>query len=98
MRCPRLVDKEALPMADETKRPMTDARKKANIKYDSKAYDKILLRVRSGRKEEIETHAAQYQKETGDVGKVGYSPAGSITGFISRAIDETMERDREGAK
>ncbi|MCL2357699.1 MAG: hypothetical protein FWC70_11230 [Defluviitaleaceae bacterium] len=80
-------------MADETKRPMTDARKKANTKYDSKAYDKILLRVRAGRKSEMEAHAAQYQKEVGEIGKAGYSPAGSMQGFINRAIDETMERD-----
>jgi hypothetical protein len=72
---------------------MTEARKKANAKYDSKAYDKILLRVRVGRKEEIEDHAAQYQPEVGEIGKAGYSPAGSVQGFINRAIDETIERD-----
>jgi len=72
---------------------MSEARKKANAKYDSKAYEKILLRVRTGRKSEIESHAAQYQPEAGEVGKAGYSPAGSLQGFINRAIDETMERD-----
>ena len=83
-------------MPDNKKRPMTEARKQANAKYDSKAYDKILLRVRAGRKEEIEAHAEQYQPEAGEIGKAGYSPAGSLQGFINRAIDETMERDTAG--
>ena len=81
-------------MADETKRPVSEARKKANAKFDSKAYDKILLRVRAGRKEEIEVHAEQYQPEAGEIGKAGYSPAGSLQGFINRSIDETMLRDK----
>ena len=81
-------------MPENKKRPMTDARKVANARYDSKTYDKIMLRVRSGRKAEIEAHATQHQPETGEIGKSGYSPAGSVQGFINRAIDETMERDR----
>lgn len=82
-------------MAEE-KRPMSEARKKANAKYESKAYDKILLRVEAGKKDEIKAHAEKHQKETGEIGKAGYSPKGSLTGFISRAIDETMERDKDG--
>jgi hypothetical protein len=82
---------------DDTKRPASEARKKANSKYDSKAYDKILLRVRAGRKGEIEAHAQQHQAEVGEVGKAGYSPAGSLQGFISRAIDEKMARDKGGS-
>ena len=81
-------------MLNGKKRQMTEARKQANAKYDSKAYDKILLRVHFGRKKEIETHAAQYQPTAGEIGKAGYSPAGSLQGFINRAIDETMERDK----
>ena len=81
-------------MPDEKKkRPMTEARKAANSRYDNAAYDKIMLRVRAGRKTDIEEHAAQYQPQAGEIGKAGYSPAGSLQGFINRAIDETMERD-----
>jgi len=83
-------------MADDTKRPMTDARKKANAKFKASAYDRLELNLPKGKKDEIKNHAAQYQNETGEIGKVGYSPAGSITGFISRAIDEAMERDKDG--
>jgi len=64
------------------------------LKYDSKAYDKILIRVEAGKKDEIKAHAEKYQKESGTIGTSGYSPKGSLTGFINRAIDETMEKDK----
>ncbi len=58
---------------------LTTARKKANAKYEAKAYDKTLIRLPKGRLDEIRAHIA---------------PAGeSLNGFISRAISETMERD-----
>jgi len=75
------------------KKPMSEARKRANAKYDGKAYDKILLRVKAGEKEVIQSHAKLYQEEAGEIGKPGYSPAGSLQGFICRAIDETIARD-----
>ena len=83
-------------MAGEVKRPMTEARKKANAKFAASAYDRIELKIPKGKKDEIKTHAEQYQKASGEIGKAGYSPAGSLQGFISRAIDETMERDKSG--
>ena len=76
-------------------KPISDARKRANAKYEQKAYDKILLRVEAGQKEEIKAHAEKYQPEAGEIGVAGYTPKGSINGFIKRAIDETMERDKE---
>jgi len=85
-------------MDEEKKRPLTVARKKANAKYDNKAYDKILLRVDSGKKEEIKEHALKYQPEVGEIGKEGYTPKGSINGFIVRAIDEKIERDKANDK
>jgi len=75
---------------------MTDARKKANAKFAASAYDRIELKVPKGKKDEIKTHAEFYQPAAGEAGKAGYSPAGSLQGFISRAIDETMERDKKG--
>jgi len=82
-------------MSEEIKRPMTEARKRANAKYESKAYDKILLRVEAGQKDKIKAHAAAHQPESGEIGKPGYTPKGSVNGFISRAINEAMERDKE---
>jgi len=80
-------------MAEEAKRPVSDARKKANAKFNATAYDRIELKVIKGRKEEIKAHATKYQPEVGEIGKAGYSPKGSITGFINRAIDGQIERD-----
>lgn len=58
---------------------LTAARKKANAKYEAKAYDKTLIRLPKGRLDEIRAHI---------------EPAGeSLNGFIGRAISETMERD-----
>ena len=61
---------------------LTTARKKANAKYEAKAYDKTLIRLPKGRLDEIRAHI---------------EPAGeSLNGFIGRAISETMERDGVG--
>lgn len=58
---------------------LTTARKKANAKYEAKAYDKTLIRLPKGRLDEIRAHI---------------EPAGeSLNGFINRAIAEAIERD-----
>ena len=58
---------------------LTTARKKANAKYEAKAYDKTLIRLPKGRLDEIRLHI---------------EPLGeSLNGFITRAINEAMERD-----
>ena len=44
----------------------------------------------------IKEHAETFQPEVGEIGAAGYTPKGSMTGFISRAIDETMNRDKLG--
>lgn len=49
-------------------------------RYQDKAYDKVLLRLAKGKKEIIQAHAEA----------IGTS----VNGFINRAIDETMERDK----
>lgn len=58
----------------------SDAQKKAVAKYNAKAYEQILLRVKVGMSEKIKTHAALHDK--------------SVNSFICRAISETMERDQ----
>ena len=52
---------------------------RAKNKYNAKAYDRIALQVKKGRKDIIKAHA----ENNGE----------SINGFVNRAIDETMERD-----
>lgn len=62
--------------------PASKAQQKATNKYISKAYDRINLTLPKGRKAEIKSHA----ERNGE----------SVNGFITRAIVETMQRDRGG--
>ena len=59
--------------------PKTEAQTRATLKYDAKAYDRIGLIVRKGRKAKIKSHAE--------------SKGESMNKFINRAIDEAIERD-----
>ena len=59
--------------------PASKAQQKAQNKWIAKAYDRVNLTLAKGRKAEIKAHA-EAQGE-------------SVNGFITRAIDETIERD-----
>lgn len=59
---------------------LSEARRKANEKYNAKAYDEIKIRVPKGQKETMQVHA-ESQNE-------------SLNGFINRAIGETVELDK----
>ena len=59
---------------------LTETQKKPNAKYIAKAYDRIELKVKKGRKDLIKAHAE--------------SKGESINGFVNRAINETMEREK----
>ena len=61
---------------------MGKASTRAQNKYILKAYDRINLTVEKGKKDAIKTHAE--------------SKGESVNGFINRAINETMEREKEG--
>lgn len=63
---------------------ISEARRRANEKYNAKAYDEMKVRVPKGRKAELQAHA----EEQGE----------SLNGFIVRAVDETIERDKERVK
>ena len=54
---------------------------RAKNKYNAKAYDRIALQVKKGRREIIRAHAERHGE--------------SLNGFVNRAIDETIERDGE---
>ena len=56
--------------------PISEARKRANAKYNLKAYDRIELKVLKGQKEEIRAFAE--------------SNGESINAFVNRAIAEAM--------
>jgi len=57
----------------------SEAQKRATAKYMKENLDEIKLRVPKGRKDEIKAHAEQRGE--------------SLNGFISRAIDNQIERD-----
>ena len=60
---------------------MGKASTKAQNKYISKKYDRISLVVEKGKKETIKEHAEAFGE--------------SLNGFINKAIDEKMQRDKE---
>lgn len=59
---------------------ISEARKRANQAYIGKL-DELKVRVPKGRKAEIQAHA----KARGE----------SLNGFVNRAIDETIQRDKQ---
>lgn len=64
--------------------PSSKAQQKATNKYINKAYDRVNLTLAKGKKEEIKSHAEGRSE--------------SVNGFIARAIDCQMERDKEEDK
>lgn len=60
--------------------PTTKAGQKAVNKYMKNNYDRVNLVLSKGKKESLQAHA----QEKGE----------SLNGFINRAIDETVERDK----
>ena len=60
------------------------ARIDANRRYGEKAYDRIALTVKKGKKDLIQEHVVKHGE--------------SLNGFLNRAIDETMERDNRPTK
>lgn len=69
-------------MSEEKKtgRKLTQARKEANARYNSK-FVEVKVRMTPERRSVVQDHAA--------------SMGESATSFINRAIDETMTRDQE---
>ena len=55
------------------------AQTRAKNKYNAKAYDRIALQVKKGRKAILKSHADNRGE--------------SLNGFINRAIEETIRRD-----
>ena len=51
----------------------------AKNKYNAKAYDRVALQVKKGKRDILRAHAEKHNE--------------SLNGFINRAIDEAIERD-----
>ena len=61
-------------------RKYTEAQKQSARKWDAANLDRISIAVPKGHKEVIKAHAEAHSE--------------SVNGFINRAIEETMERDK----
>jgi len=59
--------------------PISEAQKRATMKYMKNNYDRIELKVDKGKKAELQDHAAAQGE--------------SLNGFVNRAIDEAVDRD-----
>ena len=62
---------------------VSKAQQKATAKYESKVYDKTLIRLPKGKLDIIKAHAE--------------SQGESVNAFINRAIESQIERDNEKA-
>lgn len=58
----------------------TQAHNRANQKYQSKAYDRLAIRVKKGKREEYK----QLAEKNGE----------SLAGMITRLLDEELERNK----
>lgn len=59
---------------------LSEARKRANEKYNAKAYEQILVRVPKGKKQKIQEYAESRNETT--------------NGFINRVVDEAMKQGK----
>ncbi|MCL2035433.1 MAG: hypothetical protein FWG94_12000 [Oscillospiraceae bacterium] len=57
---------------------------RAKNKYNAKTYDSLRIVVTKGKKSDLQEHASNCGE--------------SLNGFVNRAIDETVERDKAGEK
>lgn len=60
---------------------VSKAQKRATAKFEQQNYDKVLLRMPKGKRENIKSYAE--------------SRGESLNGFINRAIYETIKRDNK---
>ncbi|MDR0325029.1 MAG: S24 family peptidase [Oscillospiraceae bacterium] len=59
--------------------PQSKAHMQATQRYEQKAYDKVLLRLKKGERDIITAHATGYSE--------------SLNGYITKAIEQRMERE-----
>ena len=65
--------------------PVSEAKKRANKKYTKKTYDRIEIKVKKGKKAEIQSYADEFTN-------------GSINKFVCEAIEETIKNKMASEK
>ena len=78
-------------------RRWTEAAKEADKKRKEKV-DRIVVYLPKGFAPVVRYHASIYEPGKGKGGEIGYSPKGSVSAFVYRAILATMEADSQAAK
>jgi len=71
----------------------SEAQKERTKRYREAKLDRLEVYLPKGQRQIVKEHAKLFQPEIGEAGKEGYSPAGSVSAFVNRAIRETKERD-----
>ena len=61
--------------------PRSESMDRAIKKYEQEKVDRVVFRVPKGMKEQIQEHAEKQGE--------------SLSGFLNRAVQETMERDKK---
>ena len=64
--------------------PVSKAQQKAVAKYRKENYEQLKIEVKKGKKSILQAHASERNE--------------SLNGFVNRAIDCQLERDKEGAE
>ena len=62
--------------------PISEAKRRADARYDKKAYDHVLIKIRK----DADLTLGMIKKHASAQGE-------SVNGFIKRAVTETIERD-----
>jgi hypothetical protein len=76
-------------------KPIPEYQNEAVRKYIQEKRDTIQVYLPKGYRKVVKKHAKQFQLQEGERGKTGYIPAGSVSAFVCRAIEETIKRDME---
>ena len=74
-------------------KPINEEQKARSNKYRVANFDRLEVYLPKGQRRAIKAHAKQYQLQAGEPGKAGYSPVGSVSAFVNRAIKGTMALD-----
>jgi len=75
----------------------SEAQLRADKKRKEKI-DRIVVYLPKGFAAVVRYHASIHEPEKGSAGHTGYSPKGSVSAFVHRAILAAMEADAQAAK
>ena len=77
--------------------PLSEARKRANAKYNAKAYEQLMIRVKSGEKDRLKAYAESQGMSLNDFtcSCLSYCIKHGIDVSATPALTETLPEDKE---